>query len=222
MCSPLVFFEVKPERPAVDTGPVRMLVKKRIGDQRGMTLIELLVASAMSVVICGAAVTLLISSVRNQPKITETADQVGKASTVSEQMVTELRQGVQLETREKAKLVFLTYVHTSACTSAPTATAAPIQCRVTYTCATTGVCTKSVLNANGSGTARTTTLVSGISNPTEVFCFMPSTEAGKCGTAQTSEASTYVGIKLQFPNTGSKTVTTLENGATLRNATLGY
>jgi prepilin-type N-terminal cleavage/methylation domain-containing protein len=198
-----------------------MRVKRRLGDQRGMTLIELLVASAMSVVICGAAVALLISSVRNQPKITETADQVGKASRASEQMITELRQGVKLETREKAKVVFVTYVHTTSCSTAPTATANPIQCRVTYTCATTGTCTKSVVNANGTGTALTSTLVTGLSNPTEVFCFMPSTEAGKCGTAS-SEASTYVGIKLQFPNTGSKTVTTLENGATLRNATLGY
>jgi type II secretory pathway pseudopilin PulG len=195
---------------------------QRIQEERGLTLIELLVATTMSLVIVGAAMTMLISAVRDQPKVTKAADQVGQARAVSERMVTELRQGLQVETRERSKVVFVTYVHTSSCTSAPTSGATAIECRVTYSCATSGTCTKSVLNAVGTGTARTTTLVTGISNPTEVFCYMPSTEAGKCGNAKTSEASTYVGIKLQFPNAEKAATTTLENGATLRNATLGY
>jgi prepilin-type N-terminal cleavage/methylation domain-containing protein len=200
----------------------RMRSPRGVADERGFTLVELLVASAMSLVIVAAAMAMLISAVRDQKKVTERSDQVGQARAVSEQMVSELRQGVKLETREKSKVVFLTYVHTTACTSAPTGGTSAIQCRVTYTCVTGGTCTKSVLNADGSGTARTTTLVTGISNPTEVFCFMPSTEAGKCGTAKSAEASTYVGIKLQFPNHEKTATTTLENGATLHNATLGY
>jgi prepilin-type N-terminal cleavage/methylation domain-containing protein len=190
--------------------------------EHGFTLIELLVASAMSVIIVGAAVTMLITAMRDQPKFTDRANQVGEARTVSERMVTELRQGVKVETRERSKVVFLTYVHATTCTSAPKGTAKAIQCRVTYNCATSGTCTRSILNANGSGTARTTTLVAGISNPTEVFCYMPSTETGKCGTAKSTEASTYVGIKLQLPDAEKKVTTTLENGATLRNATLSY
>jgi Tfp pilus assembly protein PilW len=194
---------------------------KLSADEEGLTLVELLVASVMSLIIVGAAMTMLISAVRDQPKITEKADQVGQARTVSERMLTELRQGVKLEATERAKVVFVTYVHTNACTSAPTSGAPAIQCRVTYNCASSGTCTRSVLNVDGSGTARTTTLVTGISNPTEVFCYMPSAEAGKCGTAKTTEASTYVGIKLQFPNAENRTTTTLESGATLHNATLG-
>jgi prepilin-type N-terminal cleavage/methylation domain-containing protein len=190
--------------------------------ERGFTLIELLVASAMSVVIVGAAVTMLITAMRDQPKFTERANQVGQARTVSEQMVRELRQGLKVESRERSKVVFLTYVHATTCTSAPKASAKAIPCRITYSCATTGTCTRSILNANGSGTARTTTLVTGVSNPTEVFCYMPSTEAGKCGTAKSTEESTYVGIKLQLPDAERESTTTLENGATLRNATLGY
>jgi prepilin-type N-terminal cleavage/methylation domain-containing protein len=201
---------------------LRKRIREHAADQRGLTLIELVVASAMSVVIVAAAMSMLISAVRSQPKITERADLVGEARTVSEQMVTELRQGLKVETREKSKVIFVTYVHTTACTSAPSASAKPIACRVTYSCATSGTCTKSVLNADGSGTARTTTLVEGIANPTEVFCYMPSTEAGKCGTAKSTEPSTYVGIKLQFANAENKISTTLENGATLRNATLTY
>jgi Tfp pilus assembly protein PilW len=191
-------------------------------EESGLTLVELLVASVMSLVIVGAAMTMLISSVRDQPRITERADQVGEARTVSEGMLTELRQGVKLETRERNKVVFVTYVHASSCTGAPSSAAKAIQCRVTYNCAATGTCTRSVLNADGSGTARTTTLVTGISDPTEVFCYLPSTEAGRCGTAKTTETSTYVGIKLQFPNAENRTTTTLENGATLHNATLGF
>lgn len=198
------------------------LVHRPRSDESGFTLVELLVASAMSLVLVAAACAMLISAVRNQPKITERADQVGKARTASEQMVTELRQGVKLETRERGKVVFLTYVHATSCTGAPSRSAKAIECRVTYTCATTGTCTKSVLNKDGSGVARTTELATGVANPTEVFCFMPSTESGKCGTAKTSEASTYVGIKLQYKNAEEQTVTTLENGATLHNATLGY
>lgn len=195
---------------------------RAVADERGLTLIELLIASTMSLVIVGAAMSMLIASVRDQPKITERADQVGNARAVSERMVTELRQGVKVETRERSKVVFLTYIHTSTCTSAPSASAKAIQCRVTYNCATTGACTKSVLNADGSGTALTTTLVTGLANPTEVFCYLPSTEAGKCGTAKSTESSTYVGIKLQFLNAEKKVTTTLENGATLHNATLSY
>jgi len=197
-------------------------LSKRIKSQEGFTLIELLVASAMSVVVVGAAMTMLVTALKDQPKISERADQVGQARTVNEQMVTQLRQGLKVETKEKSKVVFVTYVRASACTSAPSASAKPIPCRVTYSCvASGGKCTKSVLNVDGSGTALTTILVEGISNPTEVFCYMPSTEAGKCGTAN-AEATTYVGVKLQFKNKEGKVSTTLENGATLRNATLTY
>jgi prepilin-type N-terminal cleavage/methylation domain-containing protein len=195
---------------------------KHLASEHGFTLIELLVASAMSVIIVGAAVTMLITAMRDQPKFTERANQVGEARTVSEDMVTELRQGVKVETPERSKVVFLTYVHATSCSSAPKSTVKAIQCRVTYNCSASGTCTRSILNANGSGTARTTTLVTGIANPTEVFCYMPSTEAGRCGTAKSTEASTYVGIKLQLPDAENESTTTLENGATLRNATLGY
>lgn len=191
-------------------------------DEGGFTLVELLVASTMSLILVAAACAMLISAVRDQPKITERADQVGQARTVSERMVTELRQGTELKTKERSKVVFVTYVHTSSCTGVSGGSTSAVRCRVTYNCATSGTCTRSVLNADGTGTARTTTLVTGISDPTEVFCYMPSTEAGKCGTAKTTEEPTYVGIKLQFPDAEKKTTTTLENGATLRNATLGY
>ncbi|HVV89816.1 MAG TPA: prepilin-type N-terminal cleavage/methylation domain-containing protein [Solirubrobacterales bacterium] len=179
-------------------------------DEKGFTLVELLVASTMSLILVAAACAMLISAVRDQPKITERADQVGQARTVSERMVTELRQGVELITKEPSKVVFLTYVHASTCTEASGGSTKE-ECRVTYNCTTSGTCTRSVLNADGTGTARTTTLVTGLSNPTEVFSYLPSTEE-----------PTYVGIELQFPDAEKKTTTTLENGATLRNATLGY
>jgi len=201
-------------------------MKRRIqriaGEQGGFTLVELLVASTMSLILVAAACAMLISAVRDQPKITERADQVGEARTVSERMLTELRQGLKLEARERDKVVFVTYVHSSSCTGVSSGPAKAIPCRVTYNCASSGTCTRSVLNQDGSGTARTTTLVTGIANPTEVFCYMPSTEAGKCGPAKTTEASTYVGIKLQLADAEDRATTTLENGATLRNATLGY
>jgi prepilin-type N-terminal cleavage/methylation domain-containing protein len=193
-----------------------------ISDDRGFTLVELIIAMTMALLVVAGAMSMLVFALRDQPKVTEGADQVAKARTVSERMARELRQGVKVETREAAKVVFLTYVHTTACTTAASSSAAAIQCRVTYTCATTGTCTRSVLNADGSGTALTSTLVTGVSNPTAVFCYMPSTETGKCGTAKTTESSTYVGIELQLPAAGKSAAVTLENGATLHNATLGY
>jgi prepilin-type N-terminal cleavage/methylation domain-containing protein len=195
---------------------------ENISDDRGFTLIELVIATTMALVVVAGAMSMLVFALKNQPKVSEGADQVAKARAVSERMAQELRQGVKIETREASKVVFLTYVHTTACTTAASTSAGAIQCRVTYTCATTGTCTRSVLNADGSGTALTSTLVTGVSNPTEVFCYMPSTEAGKCGAAKSTEASTYVGIKLQLPAAGKSAAVTLENGATLHNATLAY
>lgn len=188
----------------------------RVQSESGFTLIELIIASAMSVVVMGAAVAMLISALQMQPKLTHSADQVGVARVASERIVNELRQGSTVYTKTPTTLSFLTFVHASPCTATPSTAATAISCRVTYTCST-GTCVRSVTNADGTGTPRTTTVVTGASS-SEVFCYMPSTTVGKCGTS--SGTPTYVGIKLVLPASSGGSPTTLEDGATLRGATL--
>ncbi len=171
----------------------------------GLTLIELLVASAMGVVIAGAAITLLITSLHQQPRITGQAEQVGEARVAMDRIVRDLRQGSGVsETPTAKKLILTTYVHATSCTAAPSATATAIKCRVTYECSS-GTCTRRVATTTGPATEGTAvTLISGLSS-NEIFSYSPS-----------ATAPTYIGVKLVLPASSGSNTTTLEDGAALR------
>jgi Tfp pilus assembly protein PilV len=49
----------------------RVRRRTAIGDESGMTLIEMLVAALMSVIIVGASCAMLISAVRDQPALSK-------------------------------------------------------------------------------------------------------------------------------------------------------
>jgi type II secretory pathway pseudopilin PulG len=58
----------------------RLRRRLRSGDgEAGMTLIELLVAASMSVVLLGAVGSMLVSAVRDQPKVSERSQNVSTA-----------------------------------------------------------------------------------------------------------------------------------------------
>ena len=69
----------------------------------GFTLVELLVASAMGVVVMGAVASLVISAVRDQPKISKQAQNISTARYVLERLTHELRNGVAVKKRRRAK-----------------------------------------------------------------------------------------------------------------------
>jgi type II secretory pathway pseudopilin PulG len=186
--------------------------------QAGFTLIELLVASTMMIAILGGAITLLITALKDEPKISGRAEAVGEARTAIDGIVRDLRQGTEVITKEKSKIVFKTYLHANPCSATPSASTAAIECRVTYSCSTTTkACTRKPESAAGGSPGTTTTVITGISNAAEVFCYMPSETASLCGTSV--GAPTYVGVKIVLPNESGSGTTTLEEGAALRDTT---
>lgn len=197
-------------------------VLSRAGEEDGLTLVELLVASAMSVVIIGAVGSMLVSSMRAQPKITSQAQDISSSRWVMERMTREIRNGVRVDLVGPSSLSLVTYVRRTTCggATASSSTTPAIKCQVTYQCTTTSCTRIEAPEGQLTGTART--VFSGI-NSSQVFCYVPSTEPDPltCGPAVSKEDTTYVGVRLQMPNpSGGSTALTVSDGASLRNATL--
>lgn len=190
------------------------------GAEDGLTLIELLVASGMSVVLVGAVGAMLMSAVRSQPEISERAQNISSARWVMERMTREIRNGVRVDTATSSKVSFVTYVRHSTCGSTGTlpSSSPAIKCQVTYSCTTTS-CTRSEANEGSTGTP--VTLFTGI-NSSSVFCYVPSSEPDPltCGTTSNATSTTYVGVALRIPNPSGPSALTVSDGASLRNATL--
>jgi type II secretory pathway pseudopilin PulG len=192
--------------------------------EAGLTLIELLVAAAMSVIVVGAAGSMLISAVRDQPDLSKRAQNISSARWVLERITRELRNGIEVNpaTATKSSVSLRTYVRREigqcggAVSSNPQAPAIP--CQVTYSCTATA-CSRSEAGPGiESGTA--TTIFQGIDS-SDVFCYVPSANAdpATCGPVG-GAAPTYVGVTLRIPNPDGSGDLTVSDGASLRNATL--
>jgi type II secretory pathway pseudopilin PulG len=187
----------------------RALNSRLRGGEAGLTLVELLVASAMGIVVLGAVGSLLISAVRDQPQISKRAQSISTARWVLERLTREIRNGIAV-TPGKAtatEVSFRTYVRDATCGGTGTlASSQPsIECQVTYQCTTTQ-CTR-IEAAPGVYTGTATTIFEGINN-SNVFSYSPNA----------SEA-TFIKITLQMPSENGPTMT-VSDGASLRNATL--
>jgi Tfp pilus assembly protein PilW len=182
------------------------------GGEEGFTLVELLVAAAMGVVVMAAVASLMISAMRDQPKITQQAQNISIARQALDRMTHEIRSGGVVDSSHaKANLVsFKGFVrHTSCGSSSVLASGSPsIQCQITYTCTATA-CSRIEANP-GIFTGTPQILISGL-NSEQVFTYAPNTTAPK-----------YVKITLQMPNASGKGALTMSAGASLRNATLTY
>jgi len=180
--------------------------------EAGFTLIELLVASAMGVIVMGAVASLVISALRDQPKITQQAQNISTARYVLDRMTHEIRNGVVIDPeRAKPNLIsFQAYVRRVTCGgSAVLSSASPsIKCQITYSCTTTACSRAESDPETFTGTPRL--LISGISSD-QVFAYAPETGP-----------PTYVKATLRLPNPSGTGALTVSNGASMRNATLGY
>jgi Tfp pilus assembly protein PilW len=198
----------------------RLRLHGRSGEA-GMTLVELLVASAMSVVLLGAIGSMVVSAMRTQPKISKSAQNVSSARWVLDRMTREIRNGIRVDQATASKLSFLTYVRHTSCggSTLPASTVSSIKCEVTYQCTTTACTRTEAAEGVYTGTART--LFTGI-NSSSVFCYVPSTETDPltCGTAKAAAEATYVRIRLQVPDPSGAGTLVTSDGASLRNATL--
>ena len=178
----------------------------------GFTLVELLVASAMGVVVMSAVAMLVISAVRDQPKISKQAQNITTARWVLERMTREIRGGIEIAPgHAKADSVsFKAYVRRTTCggTTVPASTAQPTECQITYTCNTTSCSRVEANPGTFTGTARQ--IFSGIDS-SQVFTYAPN-----------ETKPTYVKVTLRLPNPSGTGALTVSDGASLRNATLGY
>lgn len=177
----------------------------------GFTLVELLVASAMGVVVMGAVASLVISAVRDQPKISKQAQNVTTARYVLDRMTHELRNGIFVDAAHaKPEVVsFQGYVRHTACggsTVLPSGSPA-VKCQITYECSTTSCSRKESQPGTFTGIAQP--LIEGISG-NQVFTYAPS-----------AAQATYVKATLRLPNPSGTGALTISDGASLRNATLG-
>jgi Tfp pilus assembly protein PilW len=180
------------------------------GGEAGITLVELLVASAMGVVVLGAVGSLVISAMRDQPQISQQAQTISTARWVLERLTREVREGVKVDNATASEVSFETYVrHTTCGGTTPLAGTSPsVKCEVTYTCTTTA-CSR-IEAAPGVRTGTAIPIFKGI-NSSNVFSYSPS-----------AVAPTYIKVTLQMPNPSGPAALTVSDGASLRNATLGY
>jgi Tfp pilus assembly protein PilW len=180
--------------------------------EAGLTLTELLVASAMGVVLMAAVMPLLIGALRAQPNVSQKSANIQTARWVLERMTRELREGLVVEpARSSASSVsFKTYVRHATCggtTLLPSASPS-IKCEVTYSCVA-GTCTRRETAPDVYAGGSLTTIFTGLSSGSNVFSYRPN-----------ATAPTYVGITLAIPDPRGSGALTVSDGASLRNATL--
>jgi len=187
----------------------RLFSRARLGDgEAGMTLVEMLVAAAMSVVIVGGAGTMLISSVRNQPKLTKRSQDVANVRWILERMTREIRNGVVVDRAAPSEVSFKTRVRHTVCGGAVAMgpQEPSRECEVTYRCSTTSCSRIEALPGVYEGTAAR--MFSGI-NSSNVFNYSPD-----------EEHPTFIGVTLTLPNAGGTGNLTVSDGAALRSASL--
>lgn len=186
------------------------------GDREaGLTLVELLVAAAMSIVLVGAAGSMLISAVQSQPNLSKKAQNITTARYVMEKITREIRNGVVVYAVSGSEVSFETRVRRTTCGGAASEASAPaIECRVTYSCTATA-CTRTETAPEVETGGTPVNVVSGLSSG-EVFDWScdpedPCEEPGEI---------TYVGVRLDIPNPEGSQNLTITDGANLRTRSL--
>lgn len=186
--------------------------------ESGFTMIELLVATSMMIVICAAAVAMLVAVLKAQPKVSGQADKVADARVAVDKMVRDFRQATEVvSSTGRREVTVKTYIHSNPCNATPSASTAATLCRVKYVCeAATKICTRTPEAAAGGSAGTTQRIAEKVLNAETVFCYLPSTEASTCG--ERSGTPTYIGAVLQLESTGGRK-TSLEEGAVMRGTT---
>lgn len=187
--------------------PAGWLCRRFAGADReaGLTLVELLVAASMSVILVGAAGSMLISAVQQQPELSKRSQNISTARYVLERMTREIRNGIAVYEHSGSQVSFLASVRRTACGAGVEEEAGKpaIRCRITYICTTTA-CSRRETSLEQPDTGPTTTIVSGLAS-SQVFNYAP-----------TFEEPTYIGATLTIPNPEGPGRLTISDGASLR------
>jgi type II secretory pathway pseudopilin PulG len=183
---------------------------RQVQPQGGFTIVEVLVSAAMGVVLMSAVAMLVISAVKTQPKISKQAQNITTARWVLERMTKEIRSGVAVKETSASMVSFEGFVRHATCggIGVLASTEPAKKCRITYECSTTACFRRESEAAVNGGTPQQ--VFSGINN-SQVFSYEPN-----------ETLPTYVRITLRLPNPSGTGALTVSDGASLRNATLGY
>jgi len=174
------------------------------GDERGLTLIELLVAATLGLIVVGGAMSIFLSSVSSEPRTASKVGAIQQGRVAIDRITRELRQGLEVPATpasSNTELRILTYVKAVSCGGAPASTSIP--CRVTYACSDDGTCSRTVAQPDGIGAGTPTQVMSGLSSPI-VFSYTPS-----------PADAAYVGVTFSIATDGAPV--TLSDGVALRN-----
>jgi type II secretory pathway pseudopilin PulG len=181
--------------------------------QSGFTLIEVLVALGIGMIVVIGAGSMLISAVRDQPKVSSKAVNIQTARWVMERITTELRNGIVVNEATPSSVSFQAYVRRTACggTGQLSATSPSIKCQVTITCSTAPQsCVRREAAPGQVAQGTPETIFTGLSNGSSVFGYQPNTTSPN-----------YVKVTITLPDpTGGKDAMTVSDGVTLRNAVL--
>lgn len=169
-------------------------------EQRGLTLIELLIAASVGLVVVGGALAMFVGAIRSEPRTASKVAAIQQARTTVERITRELRQGLETPTATSSQLAIVTYVKAATCGGVAASTSIP--CRVTYTCSA-GKCTRVVAQPNGTAPGPAVQVASDLAS-NSVFSYLPS-----------STDPTYVGVSLAV--TSNSEPVTLSDGVALRN-----
>jgi Tfp pilus assembly protein PilW len=177
-------------------------IRARTVDAAGFTLPELLIATACFLIVIVGAMSVMVSSLRSEPRIQERTAEIQQARVLMERITRELRQGATVLSATNGHLELITYVASETCggVAAPTA----LSCRVTYDCQE-GTCTRVESNANGTSAGPATIETEGLSAD-PVFSYLPSAASAR-----------YVSLTFEFPAANGDDSITLNDGVTLRN-----
>ena len=178
-------------------------IRDRLQATGGFTLIELLLAASITLIVIGGGITVLVSSLRSEPRIAERTADIQGARVAMERLTREIRQGAIVTAATSSQFTVVTNVNSATCGGAQSDEVRP--CLVTYSCSQSA-CTRREANPDGTAPGPVVTVVEGVSTAS-VFSFSPS-----------ASAPTHVGIKLEFPGAAGDDSITLTDGATMRNA----
>lgn len=170
-------------------------------EERGLTLIELLVAASLGLLVVGGAMTMFVSAMRSEPRTAAKVSAIQQARVTVERVGRELRQGLEVPAATSSHLEIVTYVKGTDCAGEPIESATP--CRVIYHCEGDS-CTRAVAQPDGSGEGAAVTVATDLAS-SGIFSYEPS-----------QLEPTYVGIDLAVANEGGDPIV-LEDGAALRN-----
>ena len=195
---------------------MRRVLRARLcgSGEAGFTLVELLVATAMGVVLMAGVAAMVVAAMRSQPEVSKRSQNISSARWMLERLTREIRNGVFVEgTPTPQEVSFRTFVRHTSCGGTGTlpSSSPAIVCKVTYTCNTTSCSRAEAEPGKSSGLPQT--IITGIDS-SNVFTYRP--------TGAKPEDISYIGVTLHLPNPKGPAGITVSDGASMRNAILAH